>query len=491
MMFRWIYTALHRIGMLLFKDDFTKINDELKTVNVKHNKIESSIGHLVKDLSTSKHDIKMLYDRFHELAHEFSLSRQDIKKIYTRIDGSNKVLTRLSIRLQSLREEFDYTRTSTSTRFSKNIESFRRSDERLKKLREEFDQTRTSLSRQMSSNIESSKRIEQRLGELRDEFDHTRSSLNTKIQSSTTNQSQFNQRLRGLRDEFDYTRTSLTERTQNTIEALKRNNKRLSDLNFDKQKIDSKFTTLNIKSVAWLKSELNTDFWLSKNKGLHAGERCFLLGCGPSLNKVDLSLLHGEYIMGVNGTYMIDGLSLTYIMSISHVFWLQHYKGLQNVKCKRSFYATHMKKLKPESPVSWINLIEKKHCNIEEHYPPGFSFNPERCIIAGGTVIYACIQILLHLGFNEIILLGVDHDYGFTKKEYPKNGLVVSGNELNAHFTDKYYKTKDKIHIDMPSIERSFKIISQIFNERGLSIVNASPESKLTQIQRVDYNTLF
>ena len=38
-----------------------------------------------------------------------------------------------------------------------------------------------------------------------------------------------------------------------------------------------------------------------KNK--HKGKRCFVIGNGPSLNKMDLSLLKNEYTFGVNGVF--------------------------------------------------------------------------------------------------------------------------------------------------------------------------------------------
>ncbi|MGO7544076.1 hypothetical protein ACC680_37060, partial [Rhizobium ruizarguesonis] len=45
---------------------------------------------------------------------------------------------------------------------------------------------------------------------------------------------------------------------------------------------------------------------LSENRqlaGLHAGQRCFILGNGPSVNDLDLSRLQGENVVTVSSGY--------------------------------------------------------------------------------------------------------------------------------------------------------------------------------------------
>jgi hypothetical protein len=39
-------------------------------------------------------------------------------------------------------------------------------------------------------------------------------------------------------------------------------------------------------------------------KDIHRGKRCFIIGNGPSLNQLDLTLLKNEYTFGMNRIYM-------------------------------------------------------------------------------------------------------------------------------------------------------------------------------------------
>ena len=44
---------------------------------------------------------------------------------------------------------------------------------------------------------------------------------------------------------------------------------------------------------------------LLRYKDIHKGERCFIIGNGPSLNKMDLSLLKDEITFGMNRIYLL------------------------------------------------------------------------------------------------------------------------------------------------------------------------------------------
>ena len=59
------------------------------------------------------------------------------------------------------------------------------------------------------------------------------------------------------------------------------------------------------KRIISIKKNTEIDSWLSQNKNIHTGERCFILATGPSLNKLDLSKIKDEYTIGVNGIYKI------------------------------------------------------------------------------------------------------------------------------------------------------------------------------------------
>ena len=143
----------------------------------------------------------------------------------------------------------------------------------------------------------------------------------------------------------------------------------------------------------------------------HKGERCFILGMGPSLNKTDITLLNNEYTFGVNGIYMVENFIPVYYVMISADFWKTHVEGVKNVRCERRFIpADTIGELDSDVPTSWINFQRpiRSFGGISTPRPLYFSKKPHRVIQGGGTVIFVCLQLAYYMGFKQAIILGVD-----------------------------------------------------------------------------------
>ena len=239
---------------------------------------------------------------------------------------------------------------------------------------------------------------------------------------------------------------------------------------------------------------LEDDLWLSKAKDLHKGKRCFMLATGPSLNKIDLSKLKGEVIFGVNGTYKLKNIDLTYFVYVSAWFWKYHLEGIKNVKCQRRFLPSSMPQLASEATTSWLNVGLANYYSSNGHpmpVPGHFSFEPQNYIFSGGTVLYLCLQLAYYMGFSEVVMLGLDHSYD--KKQDKKlkghHGGFVS--EDNSHFDQNYNPANIEYHVDLEAMERSYMISNEIFNQSGRKIYNASPGTHLDTFKKIDFNSLF
>ncbi|MBN1932347.1 MAG: hypothetical protein JW786_12155 [Desulfobacterales bacterium] len=236
------------------------------------------------------------------------------------------------------------------------------------------------------------------------------------------------------------------------------------------------------------------DPWLKSAGGIHKNERCFLLGCGPSLKNLNLSLLKNDIVMGVNGAYQLDSVKLDYFASVSHYFWKHHKNELKKYPCRRRFLPHYLNEIESDTPTSWLNLLEKKHYGyMNVPHPWFFSFEPFKYVSSGGSVIYCCLQILYYLGFRTIVLLGVDHDYGVNSINcLKKNGAyIINSTDLNAHFTSNYYRSKEQVHIDVEAMERGYKLARDVFHADGRTIINASPGTKLDVFDIKDFESFF
>jgi len=257
--------------------------------------------------------------------------------------------------------------------------------------------------------------------------------------------------------------------------------------------ISKQLKILSDENEFLIKTSFGQDHWLTKARDMHKDERCFLLGCGPSLNKVDLSRLKKEHTMGVNGTYMIKSLNLEYFITVSHIWWKHHIDELKKFRCKRRFLPPYIDGIDSNCPTSWLRIIEpKNHVRVEKSTPWFFSTCVDHYVVLGGTVIFVALQILYHLGFSEVILLGIDHDYGLKKKDKKQGGVVIPVQKLKGHhFTRNYYPLGGNAHVDLVGIERGYKLAYEVFKNDGRKILNASPGTRLDIFPKVDYDSLF
>jgi len=70
---------------------------------------------------------------------------------------------------------------------------------------------------------------------------------------------------------------------------------------------------------------------LIRFKDIHRGERCFIIGTGPSLNQTNLSLLKDEITFGVNTLYRGNFLDYTYYCVSDRHVWEKHYQWILKV----------------------------------------------------------------------------------------------------------------------------------------------------------------
>lgn len=230
-----------------------------------------------------------------------------------------------------------------------------------------------------------------------------------------------------------------------------------------------------------------SDLWLEKNRNKYKGQTCFLLGCGPSLSGVDLDLLKDHYIAGVNGVALIEGLELDFFFSVSYEFWKDHTEKLKNVNSKMRFLPQHLKQLESNIPTTWLNSVDEKQSRyLGEGKPWCFSRNASKMVFMGGSVVFVALQVLYYLGFEEVILLGIDHDYGLSQDEKEKiEGIRRTGESLNAHFLDNYYSNNASVHIDILGAERAYSLAREAFDLSGKRIYNATEGTKLDIFDKV------
>jgi hypothetical protein len=223
---------------------------------------------------------------------------------------------------------------------------------------------------------------------------------------------------------------------------------------------------------------------LAKFKDIHKGERCFIVCNGPSLNKMDMSLLKDEYTLGMNRIYLLEevnGFKPDYLFCIDMPVQLLQFTEEFEAVDVPTFYYWDVR-----------NVFSKKESQhfIKGKFSPAFSKDPVHDLLGNGkTVTYAAIQFAHYMGFDEVYLIGKDHSYAATLK--PTNAEVSDGHDLN-HFSPKYYRAGQKWDSpDYYSEELAYKLSRKAFEEDGRKIMDATVGGKLEVFEKVDFYSLF
>jgi hypothetical protein len=230
----------------------------------------------------------------------------------------------------------------------------------------------------------------------------------------------------------------------------------------------------------WLKSR-NA---LLKLRDSRQGQRCFIIGNGPSLSQTDLSLLKEEITFGLNRIYLLFpelGFTTTYLVSVNELVLEQ---------CAHEMITLGMPKFITWRARRWLRR-DPGTIFVDSDYtgPEDFTKDASGRIFEGYTVTYVALQLAFYMGFKEVILIGVDHN--FTTRG-PANMAVVSDGDDPNHFAPDYFGKGFKWQLpDLEASERAYRLAREAYENAGRRVVDATVGGKLTIFPKVDYDGLF
>lgn len=210
---------------------------------------------------------------------------------------------------------------------------------------------------------------------------------------------------------------------------------------------------------------------LKKFKNIHLGERCFIVGTGPSLKMEDLEKIKNEVSFSVNSIVLSfpDTMWRPTYYAIQDRFGYEKLKdAIRTAKMPYVFNGISNKMMTPVMDVDFIpfplNLLD--HGKMIPDHITKFSSDAYRVVYAGHSITYSAIELAVYMGFKEIVLLGVDCDY--SKKV----------NHIKAY----------SVQTDMDAaflMRESFKVARRWADKHDVKILNATRNAKLDVFERV------
>jgi len=209
------------------------------------------------------------------------------------------------------------------------------------------------------------------------------------------------------------------------------------------------------------------------------GKRLFIIGNGPSLRQTDLKPLKDEYTIGLNRIYLNFehmGYYPSFYCAVNP-YVIQQFgseiDGVDSIKFLRKGTEDYIAD-KSNAYFMQSAGVHDFNLQIEEmQWSEGF------------TVTYRALQVAFFLGFETVILIGVDHC--FTSAGEPNKTVIARGADPNHFHPDYFGEGTQWQYPDLEGSEISYRIARRVFEKNGRKIFDATIGGKLTIFPKSEY----
>lgn len=204
----------------------------------------------------------------------------------------------------------------------------------------------------------------------------------------------------------------------------------------------------------------------------HAGQTCVIIGNGPSLNSVSQEFLYEYPTFGTNRIYLREGFTPTYYVAVNPLVIHQSLDSIRGLRSAGKFIAANFAdQVEGSLPLRSIPV-------------PHFSFVPDQYVYEGHTVTFVALQIAHFMGFEKVLLVGVDHRYEYSGE--PNALSIAEGPDVN-HFHSEYFSNGTRWHNpDLKKSEEAYEMANQAFLLSDRRVINLTPNSALNVFLKAD-----
>ncbi len=220
----------------------------------------------------------------------------------------------------------------------------------------------------------------------------------------------------------------------------------------------------------------------------HIGESCFIIGNGPSLSSEDLSVLHQKNIdsFAVNRIFMIfpqTDWRPTYYVSTDAVLIRGILEDVKKIPAEDKFIPLQNRYYQGiEVPGAHYFFRNDKR---EKDQQEGFSLDCTEQVNTRGTVTIDCMQLAMHMGYRNIYLLGVDHNFD---KVITENGEVIIDPGVKNYFCEGYDDdVANEVQHDLGTTTKAYMDVRRFIDRNDVHIYNVSRQTKLEVFERMTF----
>lgn len=230
----------------------------------------------------------------------------------------------------------------------------------------------------------------------------------------------------------------------------------------------------DLKSESW-KSKIK----LKKLKNRYRDQKAVILCNGPSLNMVDFDELKrgNVFTVGLNKINLLFDVTdfrPSLIVSVNKHVIEQNLEFFNSTPIELVLDSTANKIVKKSDNICFIHSLP---------FQLKFARDITGSVCQGYTVTYVALQLLYHMGFSKVALVGCDHNFD-TKGS--ANMTVEAGDSDPNHFSSKYFSGGVKWQLpDLLGSEVHYKMARDYYESGSRKIFNCTQGGKLEIFDRI------
>lgn len=231
----------------------------------------------------------------------------------------------------------------------------------------------------------------------------------------------------------------------------------------------------------WHTSEVgrNNQDALEALRNKHAGERAIIVCNGPSLKRTDMSLVRNETSFCMNRSYLMFedwGFVPSYFSLTNELVLRQFTDDIRALPMPKFTDFAFRELLGPEDSTTYFRLPPR--------LADKFEGDLTRPISSGGTVTFATLQIAFFLGFQDVIIIGMDHRF---KAQGVPSAAEVRKNEVDEdHAHPNYFPKGMKWELpDLIRSELAYQQAREQYEKAGRRIIDATLDGACTVFEKM------
>ncbi len=247
-----------------------------------------------------------------------------------------------------------------------------------------------------------------------------------------------------------------------------------------------------------------------KYKGIHKGERCFIIGNGPSLKEQDLSVLGDEYVLTCNQIMrnpVFPSLRTNYHFWADPSFFALSPDRPEDMEILEVMLSVNTEGNRPVNFFAQEGYDFAKRFNLQEKLDIAFyshrleltdDFNNgihfDKFTPNLHTVVHYAVAMAIYMGFSEIYLLGCDctnvitaantrlmagdgAEYAYKISENEKKRMMNRNNAISMEDELKSFY----------EVFKGYRVLRDICEKSGIKLYNCTAGGLLDCVERKKY----